>query len=447
MNSTQKLADWLAPTRPTDTPIAWLADHVWTLGHLRHDVAQLLPYLQQHRGTRWALCFDNSYLFIVAMLATLHAGKTPVLPGHRNLALFTEQPPLFDGILSDDTLEWTGPVHRVTSAMTAVATGHFPTIPPDASIELYTSGSTGAPKRVVKTLAQLDDEAALLAGHFAERLTDCRVVGSVSHQHLYGLTFRIVLPMALGLTLHAGVIGFAEQLAALSHRHRYAFITSPAFLKRLDYQLTPPPIAVTVSAGGELNEQLAAQAAAGLRVWPDEIYGSTETGIVAKRCQHNDAAWQPFPGVVLRKENAATRIFSPLIADNNGLCLDDNLQFLESGDFHLLGRHDRIVKIEENRVSLCEIERRLLALAGVREAAAVPVYRGGRQSIGALLVLEEGHRTSGNKKQILAWRKALRAWLTPVAVPRYWRVVDEIPVNGMNKRVDAQLQELFDEAR
>lgn len=24
---------------------------------------------------RWALCFDNSYLFLVALLATLHAGK------------------------------------------------------------------------------------------------------------------------------------------------------------------------------------------------------------------------------------------------------------------------------------------------------------------------------------------------------------------------------------
>jgi len=30
-------------------------------------------------------------------------------------------------------------------------------------------------------------------------------------------------------------------------------------------------------------------------------------------------------------------------------------------------------------------------------------------------------------------------------VPRYWRIVDEIPVNSMNKRVTAQLQELFHE--
>lgn len=43
----------------------------------------------------------------------------------------------------------------------------------------------------------------------------------------------------------------------------------------------------------------------------------------------------------------------------------------------------------------------------------------------------------------LSRRKALLPWLEPVAVPRYWRIIDEIPVNNMNKRVYAQLQELF----
>lgn len=43
----------------------------------------------------------------------------------------------------------------------------------------------------------------------------------------------------------------------------------------------------------------------------------------------------------------------------------------------------------------------------------------------------------------VVWRKALLPWLEPVAVPRYWRIIDEIPVNNMNKRVYAQLQELF----
>ena len=66
-----------------------------------------------------------------------------------------------------------------------------------------------------------------------------------------------------------------------------------------------------------------------------------------------------------------------------------------------------------------------------------------------LLVLSDAarlHRDNGGKNaQESAWRRALRPCLEPVAVPRYWRIVDEIPVNSMNKRVTAQLQELFHE--
>ncbi len=50
---------------------------------------------------------------------------------------------------------------------------------------------------MIKHIVSLDREARLLADRFGERLTGCSVVASVVPQHLYGLTFRIVLPMAL----------------------------------------------------------------------------------------------------------------------------------------------------------------------------------------------------------------------------------------------------------
>ena len=67
------LSQWLNAPRPDNTPIAWLDDRIWTLGELRHDVTQLVDILRQEEGERWALCFDNGYLFIVALLAALHA--------------------------------------------------------------------------------------------------------------------------------------------------------------------------------------------------------------------------------------------------------------------------------------------------------------------------------------------------------------------------------------
>lgn len=254
--------------------------------------------------------------------------------------------------------------------------------------------------------------------------------------------------MALGLPLHAAMLYYAEQLAALSHDHRYAFISSPAFLKRLDHRLTPPPVNMILSAGGMLPWGDVTQTAAWLNIWPDEIYGSTETGILAWRYrQQEEIAWLPFPGVHFQQEGEAFRAFSPLIVQQDGLLLDDILQFDENGQFRLMGRRGRVVKIEEKRISLSEVEQRLLELKGIREAVALPVSRGGRQGIGVLLVLDDETRQQwqrcGGKAQELTWRRSLLPWLEPVAVPRYWRVIDEIPVNSMNKRVYAQLQELF----
>ncbi len=446
---TLPLAQWLSAQRPDDAPVAWLGDHTWTVGQMRHDVAQLTRQLQAHPGERWALCFEDSYLFIVALLGTLHAGKTPVIPGHSRLSLLDEQRALFHGVLSDRTLGWHGPLFVVASAKRDGGEATvLPALAPDSVVEIFTSGSTGTPRRVIKPVASLDNEAALLAERFAERLTGCRIVASVVPQHLYGLTFRIFLPISLGLPLHAAMTWYAEQLVALPHTHRYAFISSPAFLKRLDHDLTPPPIALIMSAGGMLPWRDVEQARAWAGVTPDEIYGSTETGILGWRYRaEDDTPWQPFAGVRFTQEHDAWRVFSPLIPEPAGLVLDDNLAFDASGLFRLQGRRGRVVKIEEKRISLYDVEQRLLALDGIVEAAALPVTRNGRQGIGVLVVVDDATRARmtgvTGKQQELAWRKALIPWLEPVAIPRYWRVIEAIPVNTMNKRVYAQLQEFF----
>lgn len=37
--TTLPLAQWLSAQRPDDAPVAWLGDHTWTVGQMRHDVA------------------------------------------------------------------------------------------------------------------------------------------------------------------------------------------------------------------------------------------------------------------------------------------------------------------------------------------------------------------------------------------------------------------------
>lgn len=445
------LAHWLSRSRSDETPVILRGKNVLTLGQLRIDVSTLTAQLLAHSGPRWILCIEDSYWFVVALLATLHAGKTPVIPGHHRIAQLKEQQIQFSGIISDQPLAWNGPLFMlpIKGNIASIQT-ELPPINATSVIEFFTSGSTGQPKRVIKPVYSLDEETRLLASHFHNRLTNCRVVASVVPYHLYGMTFRIMLPLALGLPLQAEMLLYAEQLAALDPQCSYLFISSPAFLKRLDPNLPAPPVSMLISAGGVLPWEDVRKIEHWLGIIPDEIYGSTETGVLAWRSQTEEqTGWKPFPSVQLIAEHDHWRAFSPLIPQSEGLLLDDQLIFGDDGLFKLIGRKDRIVKLEEKRISLTEIERQLLNIDGISDAVALVINRNGRSSIGALLVLNDDIQTQWqtNAHQHLeqSWRKALMSTLEPIAIPRYWRVTNTIPTNSMNKRIYTQLQELFNE--
>lgn len=439
MNNPLPLAQWLGANRHPQHVVAFAGQKIWTQADLINDAQRIYGWLKTQPGERWALCFDNSYDFLAALLATLHAGKTPVIPGHNREAQLREQQYHFCGVMSDTALNLSCPVINPQD-LTRTALQPFEPIPASAGVVLFTSGSTGEPAQIFKSLHALDEEIAWLAALWGESVCGCRVVGSVSHQHLYGFTFRIMLPMALGLPADAAMIHFPEQLAAHSS-HPLLFISSPAFLKRLDVNLAPPDVKRVISAAGKLDDDTAKTVRDWLKQPVSEIYGTTETGVLAWR-EHSQSApeWQPFPRVNFIAQEDGWQVESPLI-DNNPVQLDDILEFTPQGKFRLAGRRDRIVKIEEKRISLSEIERRLLTLPGVEDAAVVPIMRGNRIALGAVVVV------SGQNGDKQRWREALRAWLEPVAIPRYWRIVERIPLNSQSKRAWMQLQELFDETR
>ena len=82
----------------SDRAIAWVADRTTsrraerplTLADLRRDVARLVARLQGQPVRRWALCYQESYPFAVALLACGYTGCQVVLPGHNRLAQLVE---------------------------------------------------------------------------------------------------------------------------------------------------------------------------------------------------------------------------------------------------------------------------------------------------------------------------------------------------------------------
>ncbi|MCY9821078.1 AMP-binding protein [Aeromonas media] len=444
--------------RDGECVVAFGPDDEVTLAELRRGSLQLARAMARYAGAgqpgaRWALCFDDSLLFTQALLACALGGYQAILPGHQRLAGLQALQAQFDGLLTDGELP---------GAALAVPQLRLPllvaddepeadgaALPPEClALTLFSSGSTGEPKAIPKAWPQLEAELRVQMALWGERLADTRVLASVSHQHIYGLLFRILLPLALGRPFDRRTIDYPEQLALQTAP--WCLIASPAFLSRLDPAIPAAGCRLIVSSGGPLQPGDAHQAKLLLGQLPVEIFGSSETGGIGWRQRHQvQTPWTALPGVEVRVgPEQGLLLRSPFLPTAEWFACADRIA-LHEGGFELLGRQDRVVKLEEKRISLDEVEARLQALAEVEAAAVLPLQQGQRQILGAVLVLSEAGTARwaelGPGRFLLALRQQLRPWLEPVALPRSVRRVEQMPVNAQGKRPWPQLKELFDE--
>ena len=436
------LATWLNDERI----IATDGTHCYTTAQARACVTDLRAQLTAlPTAQRVALVLTSPYSFTLAFLAVLSLGRRPVILGHHNASLVASQTTLFDAVITDlPALSCARPVIPLDQASAeedADTVAALNAIAPSACFELFTSGSTGTPKAVVKTVGEMEAEARLLAAFLGPQLQQSTLLTTVFPYHMYGLTFSVFLPLSTKTPLHLPQIHYSEELAAIA-AGRYLLISSPAFLKRLDFTLTAPQLTAIVSAGGPLELRTRQQLHAWCGLTPTEIYGSTEAGVMAHRAALSDE--EPFtlfsdvsmeigPKVSLRSGHVAT-----------ALTLDDKIELVSARTIRLLGRSDRIVKIEEKRVSLSAIEVALTKLPGISAAAALVVTRGGRDLIGAAVVSEEVTApTPITGAEYVTLRRNLATVLEPYALPRIVLKVPALPETALGKRDSRALAELF----
>ncbi len=440
--------EWLNRESTPHTPILWSKKGVTSLEQLKSEVYSLYERISPLPAERIALFFDDHLSFIVSLLACLHAGKIPVLLGHAKLSRMISEQDSYDLLLCsyplDEPINYQvyQPYETSGSRITPL-----PDLHPQQTLEIFTSGTSGRPKKIIKTLKQMDDEIRLIYPLLRSRLQQCYLCTSVSPSHLYGLTFTVWLPLSTGVPVSQHRIVYAEQYSTLCATHRYAFVTSPAFLKRIDETLPPSRTSLLLSAGGKLDQSTVLNTQSWLTTGIDEIYGSSETGIMAHRYRDaEEPAWCCLPGIEFHPSSGGWRVSSPLLSEQTDLALSDELSFIDERHFNLVGRLSRLVKLEEKRISLDEIEQRILGLNGIQEVAVFTVALQGRERIVALIVTSPELKQQWLHQKLLTerqWRKELGNSLDDIALPRYWRIVDRIPCNAMNKREYSRLKELF----
>jgi acyl-coenzyme A synthetase/AMP-(fatty) acid ligase len=204
------------------------------------------------------------------------------------------------------------------------------------------------------------------------------------------------------------------------------------------------------SSGGPLNFESAQAVKQCFKQLPIEVFGSTETGGIAYRRQHQPLqTWQPFEQVNIDADpQDGALILQSVYLDNPDAWVkcDDKIELVENGQFRLLHRLDRIVKIEEKRLSLAQLEHLLQTHPFVSDAA-VTVLEQPRTMLGAAVCLNELGRQTLKDEGKLAINTALKNHLLSqferITLPKRWRYPKTLPLNSQGKRTSADIAALF----
>ncbi|WP_394751719.1 AMP-binding protein [Crenothrix sp.] len=428
------LSDCLLTERHPTRKIAYHDRQYFHADAFNATVRYWVAQLQTQPFERYALYTEDAYPFTVLLFAMFHAGKQVWIAGNN-------RPGTAQQLLQHDCQligDW-NTAQPFDYQLTATDDSNVTLSPlnlAETSLVIFTSGSIGEPKPIEKRLIQFQLEISNLEKQWGSLLNKSEILSTVSHQHIYGLLFRVLWPLAADRCFHSSIYINPETLINNSQDIAACWVASPAHLKRLDQNSPWQGIAsltAVFSSGGVLHEAAKQQITAYTGQQVIEIYGSTETGGIAWR-QH-EPLWQLFDGLRLNCVDNRWWLHSPYL-NTESIALDDQVSLQEDGRFILQGRLDRIVKIEEKRLSLSELERHLIDTPWVADAFTVPLAKS-RDVVGAAVALTEAGfeqlKSDGRNAFIKQLRTQLYQWFEPIVLPRKWLFLDDMPLTSQGK--------------
>ncbi|HEY7885095.1 MAG TPA: AMP-binding protein [Cellvibrionaceae bacterium] len=419
---------------------------------LAQRIQKLAAGLARRPESRWGIWFEHSVDFLCGFMALAVAGKALVMPHNLQAGSALQMAPHFDALLTDNP-EYSLPLPQLTEAELALPGADFlPDTHTSVNLTLFTSGTTGNPEPIVKTLDLLEAELAILARVFGDRVSNYPILSTVSHQHIYGLLHKLLWPLWRGAPIITDSCQYPEELAALAARFGpLVLVSSPTHLSRLPespaFCQQAHQLAAIFSSGGLLQAAAATALKQVCAASVIEVLGSTETGGVGWRDQAIDAHWQPLPevNVSVDADSGCLAVLSPHLGSDRAFVMGDKVSFTDAGRFVLAGRADTVVKVEGKRLSLTEMQQRLAEHPWVTDAR-LAVVQGKRDEVGAVVVLTApGRAQLGAGKRALneALRTHLSAFFERPLLPRRWRYVDLFPHNAQGKVLAADITALL----
>ena len=319
---------------------------------------------------------ETTLAFLVSSGAAWCAGQTVIMPPTRLDAdrdvLVARYPDAYE--LTDDDVP--------ASILDGVALS-WPPPPIDDDLVaavLFTSGSTREPRAVTKTWGSLCRGARVLADALGIAPRSCTLAGTVNPQHMFGLEATAMAVLHTGCALDVSRPRYAADLGALARTHALAgsppllLATTPLHLQHFHASLAgTAAIARVVVSTMPMPRELATVVERDWRARVDEIYGSTECGVIASRRPAHDDRFVVAPGLALSISPEGSAVVSGGQLDAP-VQLDDKLAWADEARrcFDLLGRTGDMVKVAGKRTTLTALGDHLRAIDGVVDGVFFP---------------------------------------------------------------------------
>ncbi len=414
-------------------------DPAWTKQDFLYRIDQIAMELKNRNIQKCGFYFDDAALLACTLLACFRANVTVLLPPN----LLAENKQWLDEnsayLFTDKDFTTFGISHKIENPSL-----DFP-YQSQSEVWLKTSGSSGNAKIITKNVAQMWAEGFALQRSLPLRAEDNLIVlGSVSPQHCYGLSFRVMYPLVMGWQIGRSQLPYPEFLLAESEKYQHTlWISSPALLTHWQIPKHSPALSTIkgiVSAAGVLPETTATYLSSHLTCPIIEIYGSTETGAIAMRLpkQH----WQPLPSIKLGLNQEALWVEGDWMTGRQQTA--DAVEFYEDG-FALMGRIDRIVKLGDKRISLAKIENHLFAHSLVSDCYVAQHPVKARPAAWVALSAEGQAllQQQGKKAVVVVLQNYLNQREEKFAIPRFWRFCEKLPRNSQSKILKKDFDAIF----
>jgi acyl-coenzyme A synthetase/AMP-(fatty) acid ligase len=383
---------------------------------------------------------ESRHHFLVALCAAAVRGQVSLMPPSRAPESIADIAARYPGsTVVGDNASVAGTTWMLPHVLDEIDVADVPQIAADdTAVIVFTSGSTGIPSANSKAWASMQRTTAANKAclqHLAGHNGSSPVVATVPPQHMYGMETSVLLPLFEDFAIHEGRPFFPVDVAdALSTCDRPALlVTTPVHLRALvESDVVFPPIAGIVTATAPLSVELAAAAETRFACELREMFGATETCVIAHRRTAKMKTWQLYDDVTLTPDEEGTWVTREAYA--SPIRISDIVACTSEGrKFELLGRQADLLEIAGKRASLADLNRLLLQAPGVSDGVMLQTHITNRSGTRRMVAVVSG---ACNDTQIIDY---LRNFIDPVFLPKRIHHVAALPRNETGKLSRADL--------